>query len=169
VILCAPTFRGRGRGKRPGPGFDVGALRAALGPDDILVLKGHPNLDPALVASAGFDVVVEPATDLNELLVVADVLITDYSSAIFDAALLRLRIVVLTGDLADYERDPGLYLDVERELIGTQVRDTAGVIDAVVHDRFDLAPYAAFVERHLEPCDGQASARFVERFLPAAG
>jgi CDP-ribitol ribitolphosphotransferase len=165
VILYAPTFRGRGRGKRPAEHLDLAQLRGALPPSDALVLKSHPNLDPALVATGSFDVVVDPAEELNELLVVADILITDYSSAIFDAALLRRPLVLLVPDLEDYERDPGLYLDYRTEMIGTQVRDTAGVIDAITSARFDLGPYDSFIQRHLAPSDGRASARFVERFL----
>lgn len=165
VILYAPTFRGRGRAKRPGTGLDAAALRAALAPSDVLLLKGHPNLDPTLVPTAGFDVVVDPGAELNELLVVADILITDYSSAIFDAALLRRPLVLLVDDLEEYERDPGLYLDYRTEMIGTLVRDTAGVIEAIANDRFDLAPYESFVRRHLGPSDGHASERFVERFV----
>ena len=166
VVLHAPTFRGRGRGKRPGGVLDPGALRAALPESDVLVLKSHPNLDPGLVSTAGYDVVVDPAFDLNDLLIAADVLITDYSSAIFDVALLRRRLVLLVDDLAAYEQDPGLSLDYRTEMIGTQVPDTAGVIEAILADRFDLAAYEPFVAKHLGACDGRASARFVEHFLP---
>jgi CDP-ribitol ribitolphosphotransferase len=166
VILYAPTFRGRGRDKRPGGGLDGETLRAGLEPDDILVLKSHPNLDASLVRTAGFDLVVDPSVELNDLLVVADVLITDYSSAIFDAALLRRPIVLLVDDLGSYERDPGLYLDYRTEMIGTQVTDTAGVVDAIRSRRFDLDAYGPFIEQHLAPCDGHAAMRFVERFLP---
>ena len=165
VVLYAPTFRGRGRGKRPGGGLDGTALRAGLDPRDILVLKSHPNLDASLVSTAGFDVVVDPREELNDLLVAADVLITDYSSAIFDAALLRLPIVLLVDDLEAYERDPGLYLDYRTEMIGTQVTDTAGVIDVIRTWRFDTDAYGPFIEQHLAPCDGHAAARFVQRFL----
>ncbi len=167
MILYAPTFRGRGPGKRPAGGLDPVALRTALPERDVMVLKSHPNLDPSLVATAGFDVVADPAVDLNELLAAADVVVTDYSSAIFDAALLRRPLVLLVDDLEAYERDPGLYLDYRTEMIGTQVRDTAGVIDALLHDRFDLAAYEPFVARHLGASDGHASERFVERFVPA--
>ena len=47
VVLYAPTFRGRGIGKRAAPGLDAARLRAALPADHVLVLKTHPNLDPA--------------------------------------------------------------------------------------------------------------------------
>jgi CDP-ribitol ribitolphosphotransferase len=167
VILYAPTFRGRGRAKRPGDAIDVARLRAALTAGDVLVLKTHPNLDRRLVSTAGFDVVADQQLDLNELLTAADVVITDYSSSIFDIALLRRRLVLLVGDLAAYEQDPGLYVDYRTEMIGTQVVDTDGIIEALLGDRFDLAPYEAFIRRHLGASDGHASARFVEHFLPA--
>ena len=167
VILYAPTFRGRGAGKRPSAGLDAGRLRAALAPGDILVLKAHPNLDHRLVSTEGYDLVVDPLVDLNDLLIVTDILVTDYSSAIFDFALTRRPLVLLLEDLEAYERDPGLYLDVRTEVIGTHVVDTDGVIEAIASGRFDLGPYDAFVARHLGAADGRASARFVERFLPA--
>ena len=167
VVLYAPTFRGRGRGKRPSAGLDVVRLRAALPESDALVLKSHPNLDRRLVTTDGFDVIVDQQLDLNELLTVSDVLITDYSSSIFDVALLRRRLLLLVDDLEAYERDPGLYLDYRTEMIGTQVVDTDGAIEALLEDRFDLGPYEAFIERHLGASDGHASSRFVEHFLPA--
>jgi teichoic acid ribitol-phosphate primase len=83
VITYAPTFRGRGRGKRPAGGLDATRLRASLGPRDALVLKSHPNLDRSLVDTAGYDVIVDPAEDMNDLLLATDILITDYSSSIF--------------------------------------------------------------------------------------
>ena len=167
VILYAPTFRGRGRAKRPSAGLDVARLRAGLPPSDALAMKSHPNLDRRLVSTDGFDVIVDHQLDLNDLLTVADVLVTDYSSSIFDAALLRLRLLLLVDDLEAYERDPGLYLNYRTEMIGTQVSDTDAAIRALLDDRFDLAPYDAFIARHLGASDGHASARFVEHFLPA--
>lgn len=169
VILYAPTFRGRGAGKHPGQGLDAPRLRAALPVSDALVLKTHPNLDPALASTAGFDVVVDPRSEMNELLTATDILITDYSSTIFEFALLRRPLVLLVGDLAEYEEDPGLYVDYRSEMIGTQVGDTDGVIKAILGRRFDMTGYDAFIARHLSACDGEASRRVVERFLPLAG
>jgi len=165
IVVYAPTFRGRGIAKRPAAGLDGEALRAALPGDHALVLKTHPNVDASGFGSHGFDVVIDPRSEMNELLAAADILITDYSSSIFEWALLRRPLVLLVGDLAEYETDPGLYLDYRTDMIGAQVTDTAGVIEAIVDGRFDLAAYEPFIERHLGACDGRASARFVDRFL----
>ena len=165
VVLYAPTFRGRGIGKRAPAGLDAVRLRAALPADDMLVLKTHPNLDPAATPTAGYDVIVDPAAEINELLAATDILVTDYSSSVVEFALLRRPIVLLVGDLGEYERDPGLYLDYRTEMIGTQVTDTDGVIDAIATGRFDLTGYDAFVDRQLGPARGGASERFVDRFV----
>ena len=94
VVLHAPTFRGRGAGKHAAPGFDAAALRDALPADHLLVLKTHPNLDPAATPTAGYDLVADPLDDLNDLLVASDVLVTDYSSSIFEWSLLRRPLVL---------------------------------------------------------------------------
>ena len=165
VVVYAPTFRGRGRRKRGAPGLDAVRLRAALPADYALVLKTHPNLDPSLTEHAGYDVVVDPAFEINELLTVTDILLTDYSSTIFEYALLGRPLLLLVPDLEEYERDPGLYLDLRTEMIGTHVKDTDGVIEAIHDQRFDLSGYDAFLERHMGACDGHASERFVRHFL----
>lgn len=165
VVLYAPTFRGRGVEKRAAPGLDAARLRAALSSDHALVLKTHPNLDPAATPADGYDVVIDPTQEINELLALTDVLITDYSSSVVEFALLRRPIILLVSDLAEYEVDPGLYLDYRTEMIGMQVTDTDGVIEAIAADRFDVSGYDAFIERQLGARRGGASARFVEHFL----
>ena len=169
VVLYAPTFRGRGIGKQAAPGLDAGALRAALPPDHLLVLKTHPNLDTAATPTAGYDLVVDRRTDLNDLLTVTDVLVTDYSSSIFEWVLLRRPLILLVPDLEAYERDPGLYLDYRTEMVGAQVADTAGVAAAVKTATPDDAAYDAFIARHLGAVDDRASERFVARFMGLRG
>jgi CDP-glycerol glycerophosphotransferase (TagB/SpsB family) len=171
VVLYAPTFRGRGIGKHAPAGLDAVRLRVALPSEFVLVLKTHPNLDPSGVATEGFDLVVDPTGDVNELLPATDILVTDYSSSVIEFALLHRPIVLLVPDLAEYEREPGLYLDYRTEMIGTQVIDTAGVAAAILEGRFDLSGYDAFIERQLGTRLGGASDRFVDHFvdrLPAA-
>lgn len=165
VVVFAPTFRGRGRGKYAGPGLDAPRLRAALGPDHAIVLKTHPNFDPRATPTAGYDVVADPVSSMNDWLALTDILITDYSSSIFEYAILRRPLILLVPDLAEYERDPGLYLDYRTEMIGVQVTDTDGVIAAIAADRWDIAAYDRFVERHIGGSVGGAADRFVERFL----
>lgn len=167
VVLYAPTFRGAGEAKRPPRGFDAERLRAELPEDHALVLKTHPNLDPAATPTAGYDVIIDHTAEINEVFTVTDVLVTDYSSSIFEWALLRRPLVLMVGDLEPYERDPGMYIEYRNGMIGTQAADTDAVAAAILSGDFDLDAYDAFVQRHLAVSDGHASARFVDRFAPA--
>lgn len=169
VVLYAPTFRGRGRARTAAASFDAARARAALPADYVLAVKAHPNLDPAATATAGYDVVVDPQLEINDVLSATDILVTDYSSSIFEWALLRRPLILLTDDLAEYERDPGLYLDFRREMIGTQVATTDEAVAAILAERFDLTDYEAFIERHLGACDGHSSERLVRHFTGAGG
>jgi teichoic acid ribitol-phosphate primase len=165
LVLYAPTFRGRGRHKHGTPALDGRQLRELLSGDHALVIKTHPNLDPATQPTDGFDIVADPGSDMNDWLAAADVLVTDYSSSIFEWALLGRPLVLLVDDLEAYERDPGLYLDYRTEMIGRQVRDTAGVAEAILSGA-DTSDRHAFIAHNLAACDGHASERFVTRFLP---
>ena len=167
VVLCAPTFRGRGRARTAAAAFDGRALRAGLPQGFLLVLKAHPNLGRDLSPTDGFDVVVDQDTSINELFTACDVLVTDYSSSIFEWALLHRPLVLIVPDLAAYEADPGLYVDYRTGMIGTQVADAAAAADAIRAGRFDLSGYDSFVAQHVGASDGRASERFVERFIPS--
>jgi CDP-ribitol ribitolphosphotransferase len=165
VVLYAPTFRGRGEARHAASGFDAVRLRSRLPDTHALVLKTHPNLDPAATPVEGYDAVIHPADEINEVFTVADVLVTDYSSSLYEWALLRRPLVLLVPDLDAYAADPGLYLDYRTEMIGTQVTDTDGVAAAILADGFDPAAHDAFVARYLGACDGGATRRFVDTFL----
>ena len=169
VVLYAPTFRGAGEAKRAAPGFDPVRLRELLPPEYALVLKTHPNLPEDATPTAGYDAVLPRTEDVNEIFTLTDVLVTDYSSSIFDWALLRRPLVLLVPDLERYEGDPGMYLDYRTQMIGSQVTDTDGVAAAILADDRDFAGWDEFVRQHLGACDGRASARFADRFLPPAG
>jgi CDP-glycerol glycerophosphotransferase (TagB/SpsB family) len=166
VVLWAPTFRGRGRDRTGAMGLDGARLRALLPVDEwVLAIKTHPNVDPAVQPTAGFDVIGRPDENLNDWLCAADVLLTDYSSSIFEWALLRRPLVLVVDDLEAYSRDPGLYLDYGTEMIGAQVRDTEAAAAAIVEGKMDGPAWDAFIARNMGACDGHAAERFVERFL----
>ena len=138
VVLYAPTFRGRGRDRTGALGLDGERLRALLPADATSSCSRRTRTStrpssrpPGSTSSA------RPDEDLNDWLAAADVLVTDYSSSIFEWALLRRPLVLLVDDLEAYERDPGLYLDYRTEMIGTQVRDTDGAAAAILGGSVD--------------------------------
>ena len=102
--------------------------------------------------------------------VAADVLVTDYSSAMFDFAVTGRPILFFTYDLDDYrDRSRGFYFDFTPVAPGPLLSTTQEVLDALrdlaaVSERC-AEPYAAFRERfcHLE--DGRASDRVLDRLF----
>jgi CDP-glycerol glycerophosphotransferase len=105
--------------------------------------------------------------DLRELYLAADVLVTDYSSSMFDFAVTRKPILFYTYDL-EYYRDVlrGFYWDFETEAPGPLLRTTPEVVaaledlDGVVERSAER--YEAFRERFCHLDDGRASARVLE-------
>lgn len=164
VVLHAPTLRGRGSTKVSSNAIDPIRLRSLLPPEVALVLKPHPNVALASLANEGYDVLVDPAEEMNDLLALADVLVTDYSSAVFEFALLRRPIVLLVGDLDAYASNPGVCVDVDSLAVATAM-DTVGLARAIVAGTFDATGNEAMLEHHMGACDGHSSDRFVERFV----
>ena len=177
VVLYAPTWRDNVVfGDSTGPlelDLDVNAVTTALGGDHVLLLRLHYMLTGRLAAidhPAVRDVSFHP--DISELYLAADVMVTDYSSTMFDFAVTGKPMLFFTYDLADY-RDSlrGFYFDFAPIAPGPLLETTPELIDALrdvdgVAERY-ADRYAAFRERfcHLE--DGHATDRVIERLLAA--
>ena len=166
IVLYAPTFRGHGRNKRPCDSLDAVELRALLPETYALVRKSHPVFDHLQPGYDGYDCVAGPEFDVNELFTVTDVLITDYSSWIFEYARLGKQLILLVDDLEKYNRDPGLYIDYSAQMIGDQATTTAEVGRLIGRDDFDPAEYDEFINTHCSMMDGESSRRFVEFVMP---
>lgn len=162
VVVYAPTFRGHGLEKRPGQRLDATGIRAALPPEYALVHKAHPVFATDLIDANGYDVVIGSEFDINELFTITDVLVTDYSSSIFEYALMRKPLILLVDDLEEYSADPGLYLDYRTDMIGEFAMGPDDISRLILAGDFDLSAYDAFIERHCRFDDGSASQRFVE-------
>jgi teichoic acid ribitol-phosphate primase len=172
VLLYAPTFRGTGpRDAHDANLLDIPLLHQALGDGWTLLLRLHPHVvaaAPIPADQAGFALDVSGWPDMNELLLVADVLVTDYSSVVFEYALLDRPMAFLAPDAEEYTRDRGFYLDLTRDLPGPVVATTAELAAHVASGTFDAEATRAFARRWFDHADGHASARFVERIaLPA--
>jgi teichoic acid ribitol-phosphate primase len=174
VILYAPTFRGQRITLARDPSeLDLAALANVLGEDHVLLLRSHPFVrsraaaDPALKS---FVIDVSDWPDINELMLVSDVLVTDYSSAMYEFALLGRPMAFFTPDADDYLAERGFYLDFPADLPGpTFVRseDLAAYLRA---GSFDLDRVRAFAAASFDVADGHATERFVAEVVrPALG
>jgi teichoic acid ribitol-phosphate primase len=172
VVLYAPTFRGdRIADARTSAALDLGLLGASLADDHIVLLRLHPFVRGRLAIPAGLRGFVIDASDhpdINELMVASDVLVTDYSSAVFEFALLGRPIALFAPDYEAYERERGFYIDYRSSMPGPIFESTAPLAAYLRAGRFDLERVARFARTWFDAADGQATNRFVDRIVVPA-
>lgn len=175
VVLYAPTWRDDqrygGRRFKLDNRIDVDAARKRLGEDHVLLYrKHHKVLDSIPGAGQGFvwDVTYYP--DIADLYLIADVLITDYSSVLFDFAHSGRPMLFFTYDLEHY-RDTlrGFYFDFTSRAPGPLLKTSDELVDAILNiddvtEKYQ-EKYDRFKADFCEPSDGRASARVVDRML----
>lgn len=171
VVLYAPAWRDDQQAAdssiRFTPELDFDALQRALGPDTVIAFRVHYRVVHTFdfAAHEGFVYDVSGVDEVTDLYLAADVLVTDYSSAFFDYALLRRPIVFYMPDLERYSTElGGFYLGLN-ELPGPVLLTTGEVIDALTNPQVEPGR-ETFLERFATFDDGAASLRVVERVLP---
>jgi CDP-glycerol glycerophosphotransferase len=169
AVLYAPTRRDHLDGY-VAP-LDVGAVAARLGPDVVVLARPHYSYGPdrALreLHRAGRVLDVAAHESVEELCLAADVLITDYSSIMFDYAVLDRPIVVHAPDWELYRAVRGTYFDLLAEPPGVVTRTEEEVVRAfasgAVWGAEADAARRAFRARFCALEDGHASERVVRR------
>ena len=172
TILYAPTFRGADLKDAGAPELlDIAALYRALGDQYQLILRLHPFVKSAMrIPEEAKDFVVDASRepDVNEVMLAADILVTDYSSIIFEYALLNRPMAFLAPDLAAYERERGFFFDYRRGVPGPVVETTEQLLTWINAKAFDLPRVAKFAAESFDVMDGHATERLVEQVvLPA--
>jgi CDP-glycerol glycerophosphotransferase len=172
VILYVPTHREYDRAMRAPA--DVSALAESLGPDDVLLVRAHyfSDRDPTSTIDAGTAVDVSGYPTIEELYLAADVMITDYSSAMFDYALLDRPIVIFAPDWETYRTLRGTYFDLFAEPPGVVTTTQDGLVEALLSGAAESAEAAAararFRSRFCQNADGYAAERCIRAVWPVA-
>ena len=172
VILYAPTFRGeRITVARDPTGLDLGALRDVLGEDHVVLLRSHPFVRARQRedrAWEGFVIDASDYPDMNELMLVSDALVTDYSSAMYEFALIGRPIAFFAADHPAYEAERGFYLDYPNDLPGPVFTSSAELAAYLRAGDFDLDRVRRFAAGSFDVADGGATRRFVEGIVEPA-
>lgn len=172
VILYAPTFRDN---KHDGSGYvydmhiDFDRLQRELGQEYVVLFRAHyfvaNQFDFARYKGFVFD--MSQLDDITELYIIADLLITDYSSVLFDYANLRKPMVFYMYDLDEYANEiRGFYFKTDI-LPGPIVKDEDRLIEEIRKTRSWQIDekYEAFNKRFNYLDDGKASERLAEYLL----
>ena len=133
VILYTPTWRIKDKFDFQ---FEVSKLKKSLGKDYVFLTRIHPFavkgfnknlLDEFIMDFSEYE-------SVEELYLVSDILITDYSSVMFDYAILNRPILFYTYDLELYRDNlRGFNLDFEKEAPGPLLKTSDQVINAIVN------------------------------------
>jgi len=170
VILFAPTFRGERKRTAyfPSAYLDLDRMYAGLGDEDVLVIRMHPFVkDRVPIPPACRDKIVDLSDypEFNHILLLCELLVTDYSSAIFDYSLLKRPVVFYAPDLDVYTRDRGFYYDFSEYAYGPVVRDLDSLLPLLGTTAVDEEHRARFCRTFLDACDGHATDRFLATIL----
>ncbi|WP_329410508.1 bifunctional glycosyltransferase family 2 protein/CDP-glycerol:glycerophosphate glycerophosphotransferase [Streptomyces sp. NBC_00704] len=176
VVLYAPTPRDYRKGRHVWR-VDLENLAASLAPGHRLLVRLHPGLarhhERALVLRdlhrRGALIDVTDERHVEDVLLAADALVTDYSALMFDYALLDRPIVVHADDWAAYRAARGAYFDITAEPPGHVTRSDEELVKTFTsgawRDAESARLRAAFRERFCEFDDGRAAERVVRRVL----
>ena len=173
VILYAPTFRGddhaaRHVARRTSTSRRCIASSARTTSCCSGCIRSCARASRSRRSSPAFAIDASDHPDIHELMLVSDVLVTDYSSAIFEFSLLGRPMAFFAPDHDDYMDERGFYFDYRTGVPGPVFETTEELAHWLRAGTFDLERVERFRAESFEVADGHASERFVDRVvLPA--
>lgn len=132
IILYAPTFRDDFVFRFPLTNSELNLLNVLLKETNtIFLIKGHIFEEEIDMKKYDHFQLIQKNADIQELLLISDVLVTDYSSMIFDYLLLNRPILLFAYDLEEYSRERGMYYDFKEIAPGPLLFNGKELIDAI--------------------------------------
>ena len=170
IILFAPTFRGKGQMSAyyPTDKFNPNEICSALGDEYAIIIKLHPFCKKKYRIEEKYkDRIIDlsNADELNDLLFVTDLLITDYSSVVFEASLLDIPMLFYAFDLDEYIENRDFYYDFKEFIPGKTVFLQDKLIKAVQSNDFESEKVEKFKHKFFDDIDGQSSQRVANKII----
>jgi CDP-glycerol glycerophosphotransferase (TagB/SpsB family) len=162
IITFAPTFRGGGLGScyYPIERFDTDKIFDGIGSDWVIVSKMHPYLTERPSCSEKYRDRLYDFTsdyDVNDLLLVSDLVITDYSSVIFEASIVNVPMLFYAFDLNEYSRDRDFYCNFASFVPGRIVVSPEEIAASVNEGEFGQELVQPFREKYFGKKTGDAT------------
>ena len=169
IVLYAPTFRDEEKYNNVFNYLDLEKFNESLGDEYILALRLHPKIRDFYkddISSKGKYIDCSSYPSEQELLLISDLLVTDYSSVMIEFALLNKPIIFFTYDFDNYlNEERGFYFDFKSTVPGPVVYDSNQLIEVIKNGDFDEGKISKFVKTQFDEIDGQASKRVVDYLL----
>ena len=174
IVLYAPTWRDdefyeNGIYKFSSQ-IDFDLLKKELSDTHIVLVKLHYLVEDSIDWSnyQGFIYKFDQLWDIQELYLISDVLLTDYSSVMFDYAILKRPMIIYAYDYKNYRDNlRGFYFNIYEEFPGPIVKNTIDLIDSIkTYNYTDYeGEYKEFLNKFTRYDDGNASSRIVDLIL----
>ena len=170
IVLFAPTFRGNGQmsAHYPKNAFHPQTILEGLGDDYAIIIKLHPFCKERFEIPMNYRNQIIDLSDedeLNDLLFVTDLLITDYSSVIFEASLLDIPMLFYAYDLYLYIKNRDFYYDFESFVPGKIVFSEGELIKSIKANDFEQHKIKGFKNKFFDSLDGKSSQRVADLVL----
>lgn len=164
VLLFAPTFRGNGQKTAYYPlnRFHPEKIIEATKGEYAVVLKLHPFCRERFEIPEKYkDVILDfsEESELNDLLFVTDLLVTDYSSAVFEASLLDIPMLLYAYDLREYIAQRDFYYEYGTFVPGKIVMTEDEMVEAICKEDFETEKIEPFCRRFFDDRDGKSTER----------
>lgn len=168
VILFAPTFRGNGQ-KSAHYNFswlDFNKMKEQLQDQYVFLIKLHPFItaSPDIVDNQ-FYFDLSDEREINDLLFITDVLITDYSSVIFEYSFFKKPVVFFIPDYKEYVASRDFYYDFDKYMYGSTATNTDGLIKEIQKGKVNKKKIDAFIKYFCSACDGKSTERVVKELI----
>lgn len=167
IIVYAPTFRDNiGNQVKPRQ-LQIELLYQALKDDYIFLIKQHPALRGIMSVEEKYQDFLQDVSDrcsIEELMVNADILITDYSSLIFEYVLFEKPVLFFAYDLDEYQFERGFYEPYEEFVPGPVVKTEQEIIRTILSGQyFDREKIKNFKQMYMQSCEGNATKRIIDK------
>lgn len=163
LILYAPTFRDSPEAnKNLLSRIDMKKF-LALGDEYKLLIKLHPQINEGVTVDGTVD--VTNGHDIGDLTLICDILITDYSSACMDFALLSKPCIFFAFDLEEYEKERSFFFDYESYVPGAVSRTFDEVIEAIKNPRNDEEKLLRFRDFNFDYIDCNNTKRIFDSII----
>ncbi len=172
IILFAPTFRGDGMRSAyyPFEIIDQKKLYDMCGEDKIFLVKMHPFVSEKVrieeeYADRIFD--FSHFNDINSLFYVTNVLITDYSSNIYEFAMLEKPVLSFAFDKEAYEMQRSLHRTLEENSPGKVCYSFEELVDALVNRDYETEKLYKFIKENINKSEVYSSDRVIDEIFIA--
>ena len=170
LILFAPTFRGPGQSTAyyDFDKLDMHAIYEFCGNEYIWAFKMHPFVkqSPPIEKNQRDRIIdLSNYNNINDLFYVTDIMITDYSSAYYEYALLKRPVLFYTYDRVIYENTRGVHKSVKSSAPGKVCDTFEDLMAALKSKDYEIEKTILFSEENFGKYDGHAADRIIDTLL----